>query len=230
MYFADADKLLRGVMERRVLNDEELAHLGSRLGLSIDELIAEGVLTRGITGEVIIANAVEFVLRLAERGVDVEALSEYIDWNEFEDFVSKAFETSGMIVLRDVKSTRIKKFQIDAIAIDTKLSLALVLECKHWRTGITKRLNDVVREHIARLNKLNSSCEWFVSEYPELRRVKHFIPVVVTLKNVETRIVDGVPIVPVYVLRNFIADLDRYVDELNLMKIRNRCFTGFSQD
>jgi len=230
MHFVNVVKLLKGVMKRRVLNDEELAYLGSRLGLSIDELIAEGVLTRGITGEVVIVNAVEFVMKLAERGIDVEALSEYIDWYEFEDFVSKAFEASGMIVLRDVKSTRIKKFQIDAIAIDTKLSLALVLECKHWKAGITKRLNDVVSEHIARLNKFNSSCEWFVSEYPELRRVKYFIPVVVTLKNVETRIVDGVPIVPVYVLRNFIADLDRYVDELNLMKIRNRCFTGFDHD
>jgi len=228
MCFVDVVKLLKNAMERRVLNDEELEYLGSRLGLSIDELIAEGVLARGITGEVVIANAVELVMRLVERGIDVEALSEYIDWDEFEDFVSKAFEASGMIVLRDVKSTRVKKFQIDAIAIDTRLSTALVLECKHWRTGITKRLNDLVREHVARLNKFNSSCEWFVAEYPELRRVKHFIPVVIALKNVETRIVDGVPVVPVYVLRNFIADLDRYVDALNLMKIRNRCFTGFT--
>ncbi len=170
-------------------------------------------------------NPFEFILLLEENGIDTSRLCDYISWNEFENFIAKRFYEFGWEYVLGYSHSRISRFQIDVIAMDSILKKALIIECKHWRKNLgVSSLRRVVLDHLLRVNKLIKYCEWVVVDIPKLRSIESIIPIVVTLKKGGVEVVEGVPIVSLRHLNDFLINISSYSEILNIKVFKNRCY------
>ncbi len=178
--------------------------------------------------EVLLLNPLKALEVARLFGVDISRLLPFVDWSEFEDFVAEVLREEGFEAFRDVKRTSISRFQIDVLGIDPSKGVGLVIECKRWRRVLSSmaRLAEAARSHVERVRKLVKVCEWVCVSIPLLRRAKVLIPVIVTLAQPPIPVVEGVPVVSVATLRDFLRNAVDYVEELGVERIENRCFVG----
>ncbi len=163
---------------------------------------------------------------LTSRGLDVGRLVDFIEWSEFEDYVAHTLKLSGFETYVDYQHRGLVRFQIDVLGLDTISKIGLVIECKHWRRIYKQRnkLADAVKEHIRRIERLVKFCEWVAINIPAIRRVRIFIPALIVLRPLTPKVVDGVPIVALSELSDFVNNLESYVDELDIRRYENRCY------
>jgi len=94
--------------------------------------------------------------------------------------------------------------QLDLLAESSTMGLSI--DCKHWRRGVglatLERLalaqTERTRQYKTRLDA------------PEIG----ILPMLLTMVDNGTRIVDGVPVVPLFALKDFLATVSRFDDEL----------------
>jgi len=165
-------------------------------------------------------------LDLLKLGADPQEVSKYLDWKDFEELVSIILSGYGMDVIRNYRFN-LKRYEIDVIGIDLTTKYALVIDCKHWRPGYRKKgkLVEAVKVHKLRVKYLSEFCSSIVSQYPSLSKVKYFIPVIVTLTDALKGVIDNVFIVPIRFLRDFINNIEHYVELLGTKSlVMNKCF------
>lgn len=177
--------------------------------------------------EIKLLNPVEFLVLLPLHGIAPSRFSTYIEWNEFEEYVTRVFEEFGWDVYLGYRHYRIERFQIDIIALNNSLNLSLFVECKHWKkvSHLSKELEEIIDNHIKRIEKYLRNCEWVCTRLNKLRYIKHILPVIIVLHEVPVKVFEEVPIVSVHNLRDFIANVDHYIDSLQLKTYLNRCYT-----
>jgi hypothetical protein len=194
----------------------------------LEEIIEKGVqrnILRDEDNKIHLLNALEFILILDEVGIDTSKLCDYISWYEFEDFIAKKFYDFGWECILEYNHNRIVRFQIDIIAIDSVLKRAMIIECKHWRKPIgVGSLEKIVLDHVLRIEKFINYCEWIVTDIPKLRKVEIFIPIIITLRRGAIKIINGVPILSLHYLNDFLTNFDKYLEMLNVKTFKNKCF------
>ena len=198
--------------------------------------LLENIINAGLEKQMLIVDndsihlvkRLEFLLMLEEMNiVNTSMLVNYIDWNEFEEYIASKFRALGLEYVAGYKHSRVAQFQIDVLAIDNVKRIGYVVECKHWRRAIgSTTIAKIVAEHIKRIDKFINHCEWIASEVPGIRKVKVFIPMIVTLYTAKTWFFDGVPIVSIRYLNDFLSNIDVYIDALNVKRFANRCYVG----
>lgn len=171
---------------------------------------------------------VEFLVSLLHFDISPDRFNIYIEWHEFEQYVSRVFAELEWDVYTNYTHTKADRFQIDVIAMNCSLKLSLFVECKHWKRTSRIRLNidNVVEEHIKRVEKYLRNCEWVCIKVPKLRNIKYILPVVIVLSDLPIKVLKGVPIVPIYKAVDFITNIDSYTDALNLVLYKNRCYSS----
>lgn len=171
---------------------------------------------------------VEFLISLPYFNIQPDRFSFYIEWNEFEQYVSQLLMELGWDVYTNYSHTRTDRFQIDVIAFNELLKLSLFVECKHWKRASRVRLDidKVVEEHKKRVEKYLRNCEWVSIKITKLRNAKHILPVIIILFDLPIKVFNGVPIVPIYKVIDFVMNIDSYIDTLNLVLYKNRCYIG----
>ncbi len=133
-------------------------------------------------------------------GADVEDVSEYLNWKDFESLTGIILEEKNFEVTKNLILTK-PRMEIDVIG--KKMDIALLIDCKHWKNMSKSALDEIVRKQI--------------------ERVKHFVsienisalPVIVTLHQETIQFVGNVPIVPIMKLSSF---LDEFVGNLDSLK------------
>ena len=204
--------------------------IGSRSKLLkvLEVLEGEGAVHRDEGAYVLVDPLRGLEILNALQCVDVSRLTRFIEWSDFEEFVARVLSEEGYDVFRDVKRTSIARFQIDVLGLDTSSGMGLVIECKRWQRVLSSmsRLAEAARSHVERTRKLVKVCEWVAVSIPKLRKVRELVPIIVTLAQPLIPIIEGVPIVSVATLRDFVRNADSYVDELGAVRIENRCFVG----
>ena len=133
-------------------------------------------------------------------GADLEDVSEYLNWKDFESLTGIILEEKDFEVIKNLILTK-PRMEIDVIG--KKMDIALLIDCKHWKNMSKSALDEIVRKQI--------------------ERVKHFVstenisalPVIVTLHQESIRFVGNVPIVPIMKLSSF---LDEFVGNLDSLK------------
>lgn len=175
----------------------------------------------------VLLDPLEMVILLINLGfLDIERLVNFIDWYEFENYIARILQFAGFDVYSNYQHRGLVRFQIDVLGLDSVRKLGLVIECKHWRSirRYSAKLVEAVKDHIRRVERLIKFCEWVVINIPTLRRIKTLIPVVVVLKSDTQKVIDNIPIVSITELRDFILNVEKYVDELELRTYSNRCY------
>ena len=133
-------------------------------------------------------------------GADLEDVSEYLNWKDFESLTGIILEEKDFEVTKNLILTK-PRMEIDIIG--KKMDNALLIDCKHWKNMSKSALDEIVRKQI--------------------ERVKHFVsienisalPVIVTLHQETIQFVGNVPIVPIMKLSSF---LDEFVGNLDSLK------------
>ncbi|MHB2036911.1 MAG: restriction endonuclease [Nitrososphaerales archaeon] len=132
-----------------------------------------------------------------------------MDWKEFEGFVESAFSAFGF---RTQRNARFRKPRVEIDLVACKDGLTFAVDCKHWkRTVGHASMVAVSNRQIVRALRL-------VEEESHLR----VIPLVVTLHNESLRILEnGVPIVPIHMISDFILNWEDAFHEIVILSNEN---------
>ena len=135
-------------------------------------------------------------------GATIEDVSEYLTWRDFESLTGLILEENDFDVTKNLILTK-PRMEIDVIG--KKMDIALLIDCKHWKTMSKSALDEIVKKQIERVKR-------YVAD-----ESMSALPVIVTLHQEEIQFVDNVPIVPIMKLSSF---LDEFVGNLDsLMSI-----------
>ena len=130
-------------------------------------------------------------------GATIEDVSEYLTWRDFESLTGLILEEKDFDVTKNLILTK-PRMEIDVIG--KKMDIALLIDCKHWKTMSKSALDEIVKKQIERVKR-------YVAD-----ENMSSLPVIVTLHQEEIQFVDNVPIVPIMKLSSF---LDEFVGNLD---------------
>ena len=130
-------------------------------------------------------------------GADVESVSEYLTWQDFESITGLILEKKDFDVTKNFILTK-PRMEIDVVG--TKMDIALLIDCKHWKNMSKSALNEIVKKQVERVKR-------YVSD-----ENMSALPVIVTLHQEEIQFIENVPIVPIMKLSSF---LDEFVGNLD---------------
>lgn len=152
----------------------------------------------------------ELIIRALKEGVrlDLGRLGRYLSWQEFEEVVGGIFREMGYTVVR---RRRFRHLEIDLLAYRRRVTF--VGEVKRWRYG-GSRWNAVVREHLSKV-------EYLVRNrlVPVLETPTYVIPIVISLTSAIDSIIEGVPVVDVFRLAQFLREYGDHLDKLRVFTL-----------
>lgn len=141
-------------------------------------------------------------LAACRLGVPPESVAKFLDWREFERFCASLLRARGYSVTENITLTK-PRVQIDILA--RTRSLALLVDCKHWRHGMGTAA--LVRAASAQAERAKVIRE-------RMRDLEPLAVVLLILSNEQARFVEGAAIVPIYTLGSFLSNPDAYSDLL----------------
>jgi Holliday junction resolvase-like predicted endonuclease len=148
-------------------------------------------------------------------GADIENISSFLQWQEFENIAAVAFEQNGYSVMRNLRFKQAgRKFEIDIVGC--RKPVALCVDCKHWHHGMYPSvLKRIVEEQVERTFALADALPSFFGkiECASWDSVK-LVPAVLSLVTGRFKFYDNVPIVAVLQLQDFLNQLPAYADSL----------------
>jgi len=130
-------------------------------------------------------------------GATVEDVSEYLTWQDFESITGLILQEKNFDVTKNLILSK-PRMEIDVVGI--KMDIALLIDCKHWKTMNKSALDEIVKKQVKRVKR-------YVAD-----ENMSALPVIVTLHQEEIQFVENVPIVPIMKLSSF---LDEFVGNLD---------------
>ncbi len=155
-----------------------------------------------------IKERIDKAIEALNQGIDPTKICKLLDWREFEHLSLEAFKLSGYRAIKGfIFNSKNRRFQVDIIAFKYKLILSV--DCKHWMfANWSAKLNETSKNHSKRTEALASNIEIFAKKFSiKLSRRNFVIPIILTLGEPRTNVVDSVPIVSVLKLRDFLYGL-----------------------
>jgi Holliday junction resolvase-like predicted endonuclease len=137
--------------------------------------------------------------------MEPERFSSRLDWKKFEEYVESAFASFGYKTQRNF---RLKKPRAEIDLVASKGTVAFAVDCKHWkRTAGRATMLGVSKRQLARAKRyLREMKKWSI------------VPIVVTLHDEYLYILEnGVPIVPIHRISDFILNWEQARDEILIL-------------
>jgi len=183
-----------------------------------EELVDSIPYVEVVDGKLVIRDRLRLALYFLEKGVSVKRLSRYLDWSDFEKMSAEILGRHGYVVASNVLFTRPRRLEIDVVGVDTGCGRAVVIDCKHWRHGISpSSIIEHGRRHIDRTMKFLRYRSWLYSRYPYFSKVRYAVPVLVTFTTPRLRSVDNrVLVVSISELNNLLQDLHLVLEEMSV--------------
>lgn len=148
-------------------------------------------------------------------GADIENVSGFLQWKEFESIAAITFEQYGYGVKKNLRFRHVgRRWEIDIVGF--KQPIAVCMDCKHWHHGMSpSALKRIVEEQAKRTYALAESLPnpAVKVEFVSWDSV-NFIPAVLSLVAGRFKFYDDVPVVPVLQLQDFLSQLPAYADSL----------------
>lgn len=167
-----------------------------------------------------IKERIDKTIEALNQGIDPTKICKLLDWREFEHLSLEAFKLSGYGAIKGfIFNSKNRRFQVDIIAFKYKIILSV--DCKHWMfTNWSAKLNEASKNHSKRTEALASNIELFAKKFSiKLSKRNFVIPIILTLGEPRTNVVDRVPIVSVLKLRDFLYGL-AYPEDLGFKYYR----------
>ena len=158
---------------------------------------------------------VQLAVRALKSGGDVERVSGFLQWREFEGFAAVAFESNCYGVVKNLHFKHGgRRSEIDIVG--WKSSIVVCLDCKHWHHGLQgSAAHKIAEQQAERTRALVMSLPNPGVKIEFLSRgTAKFVPAVLSLTCGKFKFYEGVPIVPVLQLQDFLNQLPAYFDSL----------------
>ncbi len=166
-------------------------------------------------------------LRIAElaiqNGADPERIARELRWQEFEAFASQIlakyeYKTARRLVFSDSGH----RFEIDVLG--AKEPILLCIDCKHWHHGwAPSKITMAAMNQLLRAFHLSKVLKKYAGKVHTLGwRSVQLLPALLTLADVSSSRINGVPIVSVLRFRDFVSEVNPWVDELRFIEARVR--------
>jgi hypothetical protein len=139
-----------------------------------------------------------------QHGCDIQRVSAQISWKDFERLASEALNSYGYRTRTNVRFVK-PRMEIDVVAEHS--SLALAIDCKHWKHTNASSISEYSRKQAARAHRL----------VEKESRITRAIPLILTLHAESVRFVDRIPVVPIAQFRSFLEEVQAYVAEIRVM-------------
>ena len=149
-------------------------------------------------------NKLKTALSDIKSGVPIEEASRDVDWKDFEGLVAEVLESKNFEVVRNF---RMKKPTMEIDVVGIRLDTAVLIDCKHWKRMSNSALEKIVLKQIERVKH-------YVTTTNEIMAV----PVIVTLYQEATKLVNRVPIVPIMQFSSFIDEFYGNLEDIRIVK------------
>lgn len=231
MNYIDIYDFIERLLKYRIINKHTISLLNiehKSKALSLLRWCMDNNVVEEHDNEIKLIKPVELLISLPFFGIIPDRFSAYIEWHEFEHYISQVFTKLNWYVYLNYKHTKVDRFQVDVIAINEELKISLFIECKHWKNvaNIYYNIDKIVEHHKKRVEKYLRHCEWVCVKIPKLRDTKYILPVIIILNDLASKVYNGIPVVSVFKLLDFAVNIDSYIDALNLKLYKNRCYRG----
>jgi len=214
-----------------LLNLLELLHERNKCIKGLNELdvhrISElGPCSKGLDGSICFRSLVPLALKALSLGASPEKVSEFLDWRDFEALVLDYLLLNGFEVIRSLR-LKSRRFELDVVGLDPASRYAIVIDCKHWSPGYSKRskLKEVAKKHREKVELMVKDCIALRKKYTFLPKAIWLVPALVTLTDSLRGYVKGSFIIPITAFGDFISHMHYYIDVLSEFtgRIRNKC-------
>jgi Holliday junction resolvase-like predicted endonuclease len=171
----------------------------------------------------------KLAVKAVALGADIERISDFLRWQEFEDIAAIALERNGYVVAKNVRfKCAGRKWEIDIVGC--KKPLVICIDCKHWRHGMSpSALKKIVEAQVERTRALSESLPniSLKIECAKWDKAK-LVPAILVLIPSSFKFYDKVPIVPVLQLQDFLSQLPAYIESLKyFLKEFNHLYHDF---
>jgi Holliday junction resolvase-like predicted endonuclease len=182
----------------------------------LEKLQKEGlVYLEDATVEVTSSNRLKLAAKAAALGADIENVSAFLRWQEFEDIAAIALERNGYVVAKNVRFKHAgRRWEIDVVGC--RKPLVVCVDCKHWQRRLQpSTLRKIVEAQVERAHALADTLPSaaLTVECVKWNKVK-FIPVILSLIPSSFKFYDDVPVVSVLQLQDFLIQLPAHVESL----------------
>jgi Holliday junction resolvase-like predicted endonuclease len=158
---------------------------------------------------------VKLAVHAIHLGADIENVSSFLQWQEFENMAAIALEQNSYSVKKNLRFKHAgRRLEIDIVGC--KKPIAICVDCKHWHRGLhPSALKKIVEEQVERTFALAESLSSFSGriECASWDNVK-LVPAVLSLVTGRFKFYDNVPIVAVLQLQDFLSQLPAYADSI----------------
>jgi Holliday junction resolvase-like predicted endonuclease len=162
------------------------------------------------------ANRLKLAVKAASAGADIEQVSAFLHWQEFEDIAAIALERNGYVVTKNVRFKHAgRRWEIDVVGC--RKPLVLCVDCKHWQRQVKpSALRKIVEAQVERAQALAEALPSpaLKIECATWNKAK-IIPVILSLIPSSFKFYDNVPVVPVLQLQDFLLQLPFHVESSN---------------
>ncbi len=157
--------------------------------------------------------------RLATRalslGADMERVSSFLQWQEFETMAALALEQNRYEVIQNLRFKHNgRRWEIDVVGCAK--SMILCIDCKHWHRALSlSALERIAVEQVKRTKALADS-----SPNPAFKSINGYfegakiVPIVLTLMDCRFKFYENVPIVPILQIQDFLNQLPEYIERI----------------
>ncbi|HYA82921.1 MAG TPA: hypothetical protein VEH06_05655 [Candidatus Bathyarchaeia archaeon] len=153
------------------------------------------------------ADRMKVAILALQSGNDIETVSKYLTWQDFEAFASDLLNLAGYASELDLRFSKPIRMQIDVLGINYNSQLAIVADCKHWKRNDLSSLSSCAKRQAERASKLLA----------HRRKISYVIPIILTLHAINIRFVDGIPLVPVFKFNSFVEELPLHLSEMKVI-------------
>jgi Holliday junction resolvase-like predicted endonuclease len=160
-------------------------------------------------------NRLRLAVKAVSLGADIEVVSSYLHWQEFESIAATALKNNGYVVKKNVRFQQTaRRWEIDAVGC--RKPLVVCVDCKDWHKALS--LSSMRRIVEAQVERTRALADALPNVKVKLECVKwnraKFVPVVLVLMPSRFKFYDNTPIVPVLQLQDFLFQLPLEVESL----------------
>jgi len=159
----------------------------------------------------------KIAFRAISLGADIERVCRNLSWKEFEDVTVTAFQTNGYSTIKHFRFRHENRmWEIDVLAVKGKI--VLCVDCKRWMKRLAaSTMSKVAKAQIERVKALSKIMD--KSTFPAEGRI-FLIPMILSLVPASSKFCNGVPIVPILQLQNFLDELPAHTHLLNFIEVK----------
>jgi len=163
----------------------------------------------------------KIAFRAITLGADIERVCRNLSWKEFEDVAVTAFQTNGYSTIKHFRFRHENRmWEIDVLAVKGKI--VLCVDCKRWMKRLAaSTMSRVAKAQIERVKALSKNFSKIMdkSTFPAEGRI-FLIPMILSLVPASSKFCNGVPIVPILQLQNFLDELPAHKHLLNFIEVK----------